>query len=184
VVRAIANSRIPVVSAVGHEIDITLADLAADVRALTPSEAAERVVPSAEDVTTFLRHSQSRLIQALRGRAAAARAQVEQLASARSFRRPMERVQLLARRLDELSARNERSMKLRLERARLNADRHAGRLGSLSPLAVLGRGYSLTHRALDGRLICTANDVTVGDQLRTRLARGELLSRVEGVENE
>src|SRR5262245_3921059 len=88
VVRAIFASRVPVVSAVGHEIDVTLADLAADVRALTPSEAAERVFPAAEELTQRLSAIQRRLLAMLRARAAAARRHVEQLARSRVLRNP------------------------------------------------------------------------------------------------
>lgn len=179
VVRAIFHSRIPVISAVGHEIDVTLADLVADVRALTPSEAAERVAPAIQDLLAHLRQQQSRLTQSLRAKAAAARAIVDRLAAARSFRRPMERVQLLSRTLDELAARANRSMQVRLQHARAMVDQRAARIESLSPLAVLGRGYSLTHRLNDGRLLRRAAEVNVGDQVRTRLADGEITSRVE-----
>lgn len=181
VVRAIFNSRVPVVSAVGHEIDVTLSDLVADVRALTPSEAAERVAPAFDELFAYLQQTQSRLAQALRTRASTSRAQVDRLAAARCFRRPLERLQLLARALDELSARADRSIKVRLERAEALTVHLAAHLESLSPLAVLGRGYSLTHRLVDGQLLRSASGVTVGDQLRTRLAKGEIISRAEEV---
>ena len=102
VVRAIAASRIPVVSAVGHEIDVTLADLAADVRALTPSEAAERVAPAAEELLADLRQLGRRLSAGLRSRAEAARARLDAASRHAVFRRPLQRVFELARRLDEL----------------------------------------------------------------------------------
>ena len=182
VVRAIFNSRVPVISAVGHEIDLTLADLVADVRALTPSEAAERVAPAFEELLAYLGQQQLRMAQALRAKAAFAKATVDRLAEARCFRRPAERVQLLSRTLDELSARADRSMKVRLDRARAFVDQRAAQLESLSPLAVLGRGYSLTHRLSDGRLLRHAREVNVGDQIRTRLAQGEIISRVDEVQ--
>ena len=105
VVRAIHASRVPVVSAVGHEIDVTLSDLVADVRALTPSEAAERVVPATDELRDFLDRHAQRLANALRNRFANAKARVDGLAACRVFRRPLERVQLLGRRLDELQGR-------------------------------------------------------------------------------
>ena len=182
VVRAIFNSRIPVVSAVGHEIDVTLADFVADVRALTPSEAAERVAPAVDELLAHLRQQQSRLAQALRAKAADAKAGIDRLASARCFRRPLERVQMLSRTLDEFSARADRSMKVRLQQARAITDRHAAQIESLSPLSVLGRGYSLTHRLSDGRLLRRAADANVGDRLQTRLAEGTLISRVEEIQ--
>ncbi len=180
VIRAIHASRIPVVSAVGHEIDVTLSDLVADVRALTPSEAAERVVPLAEEIAAYLARQQQRLATALRGRAVTARLRLDALAAARVFRRPLERVQVLAQRVDDLAARAERGMQGRLETARGLVAAQAGQLESLSPLAVLGRGYSLTTHG-DGEVVRSAEQVEIGDTLRTRLARGELSSRVEAI---
>jgi exodeoxyribonuclease VII large subunit len=181
VVRAIFASRIPVVSAVGHEIDVTLSDLVADVRALTPSEAAERVVPAVDEVRDFLRRQRQRLATALAGRLNAARTRLDGVAACRVFRRPLERVQLLARRLDELESRAMRAVSARLSLVRANLGATAGRLKSLSPLAVLARGYSLTTRADDGELVSSAGQVAIGECLRTRLAAGEVISRVEDV---
>lgn len=182
VVRAIFASRVPVVSAVGHEIDVTLADLVADVRALTPSEAAERVVPAADEVREFLERQGQRLAVAVRSRLEAARARLDALAAARVFRRPSERVRLLAQRLDELQGRGRRAVERRLEKAGAEVREMASRLEALSPLSVLARGYSLTSRLDDGRLVQSASQVAVDDRLRTRLAAGEITSRVETVE--
>ncbi len=182
VVRAIFASRIPVVSAVGHEIDVTLCDLVADVRALTPSEAAERVVPAADEVRDFLHRQQQRLAVALRGRLDAARARLDALAAYRVFRRPLERVQLLAQRLDELQGRSRRATRGRIDLTRADLRALEGRLESLSPLSVLARGYSLTSRLADGKLVRSASEVSVDDRLRTRLAEGEVTSRVESVD--
>ncbi len=111
VVRAIAASRIPVISAVGHEIDVTLSDLVADVRALTPSEAAELVAPAAEELAAQLRQIQQRLAAALRGRVESARARLDAVARHAAFRRPYQRIFELARRLDELDARALRAVR-------------------------------------------------------------------------
>jgi len=182
VVRAIHASRIPVISAVGHEIDVTLSDLVADVRALTPSEAAERVVPDAEELVRALVGRKERMLTSLRRRASQARLRLDQLAGRRAFRKPFERLHDLARRLDEWSARSSRAARRRLEVARGRADSLAGRLESLSPLSVLGRGYSLTERAGDGRLLRHAAELTVGDEIRTRFQTGRAVSRVETIE--
>lgn len=179
VVRAIRQSRIPVVSGVGHEIDVTLSDLAADVRALTPSEAAERIVPSAEEMAARLAQLRQRMLAALRNRVLASRRRVEMLAGRPVFRWPLARVQQWARRLDELEDRSHRAMRGRLERAQARIEALAGRLETLSPLAVLGRGYSLTQRESDGRIVRDPADVPVGQRIITRLASGQITSRVE-----
>lgn len=182
VVRAIHASRIPVVSAVGHEIDVTLADLAADVRALTPSEAAELTVPDADEIGAALRRQQQRLLLALRRRASLSRTRLDWLAARRAFRKPFEVVHGHERRLDELSSRSTRALRQRLTAARRRLDGYAAQLASLSPLGVLGRGYSLTHRLPDGRLIADAAALSPGDQISTRFAAGRAISRVEAVE--
>jgi exodeoxyribonuclease VII large subunit len=182
VVRAIAASRIPVISAVGHEIDVTLADLVADVRALTPSEAAELVAPAADELVADLRQVQRRLAAGLRSRAAAARSRLDAVARHAAFRRPFQRVLELNQRLDELAARSLRAVRTRLRLARQQADTAGGRLESLSPLAVLARGYSLTQRTADGRLVRTAAELSPGEQITNRFASGKAVSRVEQVE--
>jgi len=182
VVRAIYGSRLPVVSGVGHEIDVTLADLAADVRALTPSEAAERIAPSAEEAAQLLRQYQGRAATALRSRLAAGRRRLEGVAEDRVFRRPLDRLFDLARRLDEIESRTLRAVRQHLGRGRQQADSAAARLDSLSPLAVLGRGYSLTQRVRDGRVLRDASQLETGEAIRTRYARGQSISRVERIE--
>jgi exodeoxyribonuclease VII large subunit len=184
VVRAIAASRLPVVSAVGHEIDVTLSDLAADVRALTPSEAAERVVPAADEVQAALAVRQQRLNRALRRRAGEARRRLEQLAAHRVLRRPFDRVLNHARELDATAARIGRAIRQRAGAARSLVAALAARLESLSPLAILGRGYSLTTRVSDGALVDDAAKVGVGDRIRTRVAHGQLVSEVQQVDRE
>jgi len=179
VVRAVAASKIPTVSAVGHEIDVTLCDLAADVRALTPSEAAELVLPLHETIVTALDNYRGRMIAALQGRAVVARQRLSQLAERRCFRLPQELLHDRAQRLDELWARAGRSLKHRLALDRGRMEGWAGKLESLSPLQVLSRGYSVTQRADDGALVTDAATLTAGDVVRTRYARGETLSRVE-----
>jgi exodeoxyribonuclease VII large subunit len=182
VVRAIFASRIPVVSAVGHEIDVTLSDLVADLRALTPSEAAELVAPSRDELIHHLHRQQQRLGSLLRARAGAARARLAAVTDRRVFRRPFERLQLLTRRLDESEARMARAVRGRHRHAAQRWDNFAVRLESLNPLAVLSRGYSISQRTDDGRVVVDPNQLKVGDRITTTLANGTATSRVEAVE--
>jgi exodeoxyribonuclease VII large subunit len=179
VVRAIHASEIPVVSAIGHEIDVTLTDLVADVRALTPTEAAQRVVPAAEEVRAGLQHIRARLSAALAARAATARLRLAALADRRVLSRPLERIRDLERRLDELQERASHAVRQVLRGAGQQVAGRASQLASLSPLAVLARGYTVTHRVPDGTLVDRADMLQVGQQIRTRYAAGETLSRVE-----
>ncbi len=181
VVRAIHASRIPVVSAVGHEIDVTLADLVADLRALTPSEAAERIVPAMDDVLAALRSQHRRLASALRGRVVEARRQLDGLANRRALRKPFDRLHELAQQLDQWNARSGRAMRGSLGQSQRQVAALAAQLESLSPLGVLSRGYSLTTRVADGRLIEDVAVLAAGDQIQTRFARGSSVSRVESI---
>ena len=162
VVRAIAASRIPTVSAVGHEIDVTLADLAADVRALTPSEAAERVVPAAEEIVgAHARHITQRLRHAAHRRVMLLRARLDGVASQRPFRRPFELIHDRSRRLDELStARQFVDAPTAARPRRADLATLAGKLESLSPLAVLGRGYTITQDAKTGAVVRSAEQAS------------------------
>lgn len=182
VCRAIYASRIPVVSAVGHEIDVTLSDLVADVRALTPSEAAERVAPASDEMRARLGQLHRQMTASLRARASAARARLEAFAAHRIFRRPHERVQSLVRRLDDLGNSLDRLAHHHLRLARHRLDVLVGRLESLSPLAVLGRGYSVTQRMADGHIVRDAGQLSGGELLLSRFARGQATSRVEQIE--
>ena len=184
VVRAIAASPIPVVSAVGHEIDVSLSDLVADVRALTPSEAAELVVPDQADLAEHLVSLMRRLQGGLHRRAAASRLQLEAIEAMPVFRKPFDNVQRLGRRLDEL---DHRSHLAGLTLFKLQQQRLAGlvdRLQSLNPRAVLDRGYTLTQRMTDGKLITSGGQLQPGDQLTTQFATGRATSRVEKIDTE
>ena len=181
VVRAISNATIPVVSAIGHEIDVTLADLVADVRALTPSEAAERIVPAVADLRVGLSKVGQRLVNALRSRAATARQRLNALADRRVLRRPLEIVGDRSLRLDDLSDRASRATWRRVEQLRLKTSSMAAHLESLSPLGVLSRGYSVTMGNDTGVVVRDAASLVPGDVLRTRFEQGEALSRVEKI---
>jgi exodeoxyribonuclease VII large subunit len=156
VARAIVGSALPVVSAIGHEVDLTIADLAADRRALTPSEAGEIVAPDAREVRQALDHLRDRL-------ARAGRARVEQARD----------------RLDVLAECADRAIRRDLDGRRHRLARAAAALEALSPLAVLARGYSLTLRDGGATPIRTAAEVRPGDLIHTRLASGRIVSRVE-----
>jgi exodeoxyribonuclease VII large subunit len=182
VARAIAAAAVPVVSAVGHEIDVTIADLVADRRALTPSEAGELVVPDAAELQEQLRHFGSRLGSALRERARSARRQWELLAGRRVFTRPFDRLRWLEEQLDEWHLRLNRAVRAHHQQAAARVAALAGSLHALSPLQVLERGYSLTQRAATGELVRTAAQLQVGDSLVTRLHQGTVRSRVEALQ--
>lgn len=175
---AIFNSVVPVVSAVGHEVDVTVADLVADYRAETPSAAVVALTPDRREMTANLSELRTRLTEAVEHRLAMARQRVEQLAARPALRRPLQRVRDLEQRLDTIAQRLERATNQRVVQASTQIAALAARLESLSPLNVLTRGYSLTHTA-DGKLVRAAAEVKAGDEIVTRVAAGEIVSRVE-----
>ena len=227
VARAIAAARVPVVSAVGHEIDVTIADLVADARAPTPSAAAALVVPRKLDLQLAVEERRRGLLAALRRQislhrravgglrarlrdprraVAAARARASELekhlqrAVGRSvlrrrelvlaleerilFSSPRRRVEVLRPRVGEAEPRLAAALRHRSLLARERLRRVSASLSSLSPLAVLERGYAVVWRVGDDRPLRSPTAVAPGDELRIRLARGALRAAVRGREPE
>lgn len=180
VVEAIYESKIPVVSAVGHEIDLTLADLVADRRALTPSEAAEIVVPNREDLAKQLETALQRLKQTLSTRIERAKRRLNECLMSRALRYPLEAIRDRERQVDELSEKIDALIRRRVESGESRLRLAASRLEALSPLAVLRRGYSIT-RDSDGRVVRSIEQVRPGQELETVLYNGTVRSRVESV---
>ncbi len=177
VARAVAGSRLPVVTGIGHEVDLTLADLAADWRGLTPSEAAERCVPDADAVADRLDALGDRLGLALRARLDGARGRLDALAP-RLAGAARGRIAAACARREALAVRLESAARRDLDRRGEHVARLAAQLAALSPLAVLGRGYSLTLGP-DGAVARSSASLRPGDLLTTRLAAGSVASRVE-----
>lgn len=177
---AVFASKIPVVSAVGHEIDVTISDLVADHRALTPSHAITDLTPDRESLVAGLSDLGDRLRARVTRRLEVAKQRLDAVADRPVLRNPLDRIRGLEERLDGLDDRLRRAGGLPIERSQTRVIALAAQLESLSPLNVLSRGYSLT-RTPDGRVVQVATAVRPGDVIRTRLARGELVSRVEKV---
>lgn len=178
VVRAIAASRIPTVSAVGHEIDVTLSDMVADVRALTPTDAAIRVLPETDSLVRGITSLQHRADQAIRTAVRDRRRQVDSLSSRPILRSPFESVHLRSRRLDDLDAQATRAVRSRLRQASADMRASAAALSALSPLKVLARGYSVTLDTY-GQAVGSVREVDSGDRIRTRLGDGIIESTVD-----
>lgn len=182
VVRAIAASRLPIVSAVGHEIDVTLADFAADVRALTPSEAAERVVPELAAVTESLSQMRRRMEKPIHQQIAYRREQLRHLATRPALSRPFQMIHDRSRRLDDLDNRAQRAIRNLQVNNERKLQRVAATLSALSPLAVLARGYSVTQRLDDAAVIKHHDQIQVGDEIQTQLDKGKLISQVTRID--
>lgn len=184
VARAIARSEIPVISAVGHEIDVSISDLVADVRAATPSEAAELAVPSSESISGLLSQLKNRLVSGLRNRANHARLKLERIERSRFFSHPYEKLHEHEQYLDELSARADSAIRLQIEREKHALGSMAAQLEALSPLAVLQRGYSITLDSENENPIRDTKTIEVGQKIKTKLANGSLVSMIEEIKSD
>jgi len=172
VARAVAACPVPIVSAVGHEVDVTICDLVADLRAPTPSAGAEAVVPDAASVLEGLRLTPPRLARALRGVGARRRERLEDRLT--RLGRAIERRLGPARQsLDLATGRLERSTRALVERRRRDLGSAAGRLEALSPLSALRRGYSVA-RAEDGRVLRAVSDFVPGSAFTLHVADGRV----------
>jgi exodeoxyribonuclease VII large subunit len=149
---------------------------------LTPSEAAERVVPASDELAARLRQHRERLRVASLRRLAFARTRLEGIASQRPFRRPFDIIHDRSRRLDELALHGAAGLRGLLHDRQRRFANLAGKLQSLSPLAVLERGYSITQDSKTGKVIRTAAQLRAGQTIATRLAEGTVTSRVESVD--
>lgn len=177
-VRAIAASPVPVVTGIGHEPDTSIADMAADLRASTPTAAAEAVSGSAEALNHELDAMALRMTGALTRRLSAASARVAALAARPMFQDPMRLLDADARALDDLASRLLPSVPDRIARERAAVAVAAAHLGDLSPLGVVARGYAIA-RAEDGRVISSIDQVSEGSAIEVLVADGELTCQVE-----
>ncbi len=184
VVRAIAASRIPVISAVGHEIDTTLSDLAADLRAPTPSAAAELAVWSKrefiEDLNSLI-VTQANLLGAL---IREARRNLRTLLTRPVFKRPYDIINQRRQYLDNLARLLVSAGKNRFEESKNRLSLMLTRLGALSPLNILARGYSVSRKEADGSVIRSTREIKRNEHVETILVDGSFLSVVKNVSRE
>jgi exodeoxyribonuclease VII large subunit len=178
VARAIYRCRIPVISAVGHEPDVTIADYVADLRAATPSNAAELAVPDQSEVYERLQVLSSRLNKAVESRLEERRSRLERLAQSRGLSLPLDGVQERRMLLDYQQQRLVHGLTGTLGREKERFAHLAASLDALSPLKVLGRGYAMAQ-AESGETVSSIQQVAVGQRICLRLSDGTLACRVE-----
>ena len=182
VVRAVAAAVTPIVSAVGHQTDFTLSDFAADLRAATPSQAAELVVPDRLELLRRLSSTKRRLNQALRHRLIERRLRLERCLQSSLFRRPQELLRDRSQLLDQLSERLTNALKTALDERQQRLRIANEKLNLLNPWGVLQRGYSVVRRRPDGAVISSAEAVETGESLDIWLHRGKLAVTVTSAE--
>ena len=182
VARAIYDSDIPVISAVGHEPDVTISDFVADLRAATPSNAAELAVPNAEDIRETLRGYDIRMAQAMRKQMAQRRAALDNLAGRRVLQSPAAYFDLRRVELDYTRSRLTAAGERWLAARRHGFAQYAAALDAMSPLKVLARGYAVATDA-DGTVLRSAAKVQPGDPVRVQLQDGALHCTVNNRED-
>jgi len=181
VARAIRKSAIPVISAVGHETDFTIADFAADVRAATPSAAAEIVAAREDQIRSALDHMGRQLERLTRFQIVHLRARVQEQALSHAFDEVKSRLAKARARLDAATNACDTSIDEKLQDGRERLALAAASLDALSPLGVLQRGYAIAQDA-SGKLVRDAATVQPGDAVTVRLAKGKLGTRIERIE--
>lgn len=179
VARAIVASPIPIISAVGHEIDVSISDLVADRRALTPSESGEIVVPDVAELLEQLDSLERRLRTSATNRLEVLQTRLESLATRRSLTDPAESLFAWTAQIDQLATRLSRAMESTLGRVESTLARELATLDALSPLKVLSRGYSITTMIATGEVLVDPSAAPAGTMIETRLHTGKIVSRVE-----
>lgn len=178
VARAISRSKIPVISAVGHEIDYTIADMVADKRALTPSEAAEIVLPVKSELIERLEHLHQKLIDSLHYQIEASKSKLDVINKSYGWQTPQNKVREYYQRLDELSDKITSYLKQKIETSSLILSNKSARLNNLSPLNVLSRGYSITRLKRNNQILKSVKQVNIGEDIVTQLTDGQIESTV------
>jgi len=181
VARAIRQSAIPVISAVGHETDFTIADFVADLRAATPSAAAEIVAAREDQICSALDHMGRQLVRLTKFQIVNLRARVQEQALSHAFDEVKSRLAHARGRLDAATNACDASIDAKVQDGRERLALAAASLDALSPLGVLQRGYAIALDA-SGKLVRDAATVSPGDEISVRLAKGKLGTRIERIE--
>ena len=177
-VRAVAMSEIPVISAVGHETDFTLCDFAADKRAPTPSAAAEIAVPNAEDILYTVQTADMRLRRAMNQKISVARERLDRLASSRVLKNPQNVIDDKRMMLLREEQMLHEKMQAVLQRKGASLGEKAAKLDALNPLAVLARGYAAVFDE-ENKVIKNTDGVKIGDDITLAMADGKLSATVK-----
>lgn len=182
-VRAVAASKIPIISAVGHETDFTLCDFVADKRAATPSQAAELAVADVESYRRHITHLQQRCQHLLMARLEQAVYKVDRLKSSKVLTDPERLFADRMQHTDMIYQKLVQHMEALLKQSKHKFELQAARLDNLSPLAVLARGYSVTQSD-DYKIITSVQQVRWGEELITTVADGKIISVVQSMEEQ
>ena len=178
VARAIFESKIPVISAVGHETDFTIADFVADARAPTPSAAAEMAVPDKREILEWVEGMLKRMERFLGNLLSFYKQRVEGIGKRKAFMYPYEIIYNKILEFEEAMEKFRKQME-RLKEMRQKVEKMEMRLKNLSPYKVLERGYSICFRVRDGKLFSSIGDIEIGERIRVVVKDGEAICKVE-----
>ncbi len=178
VVRAVAASQSPIISGVGHETDFTLTDFAADLRAPTPTAAAEVATPDRLDLQNTINEWSGRITNALMALVADLRWETIHLQNALQAASPKHRINTSLQRLDECQSRLDREMKTTLTTRKLQLENLVRSLNSLNPQAVLNRGYAIVTRESDREIVKDICQIDLDDRINIQLSRGKMSARI------
>jgi exodeoxyribonuclease VII large subunit len=175
VVRAVAMSEVPIICGVGHETDFTLCDFAADLRAPTPTAAAELATPiTIQELSTAITNLQSRLFSSTLSLLAGHKAVLSSLIAQLRYASPERRIQSERQRVDELARRAHSALTYRVQLQSAHVQGMKKRLEALSPLAVIARGYAVVTRKENGSVVSHVSQTEQGEQIQIRVSDGQL----------
>lgn len=179
VARAIYDSELPIISAVGHETDFTIADFVADLRAPTPSAAAELAVANIEDVRETLKLYNNRYKVALKKKIELMRLSYEKCMARPAYKNPTQKINEQYMVIDMKVKALQNSMMLKLKEAKTSFVKETAKLDSLSPLKTLTRGYSIVTKQESGKVIKFVNDLNSGEKVNLRLSDGQKTATID-----
>lgn len=181
VARAIFASRIPTISAVGHETDFTIADFVADVRASTPTGAAELAVPDIAELAAIITARENSAARLMKLRLAQSEARLSELSKRVQLNSPRGKIAAWSSRLESVRARLKAKMSQKLDKSEHDLNLEINTINGVNPLAVLSRGYSVATKG--GKAIKSAEELSVGDVIEVKLNKGEVSAQVTKITN-
>ena len=182
-VRAVAQSAIPIVSAVGHEVDFTLCDFAADLRAPTPSAAAEMTIPERSHILNFIDQTCNKMAQNIRMRLDNFHKEIDNITKRLFLNRPWELLRQRIQRIDELEGRIVKAINSRILSAQVELDNIHKTLEVMNPQAIMERGFAIVYHWPDKKIIKSISEIAVGEQVSVELKDGEFQAKTELIQS-
>ena len=178
--RAIYNSKIPVISGVGHEIDFTICDFVADIRAATPSAAAEIATPSYKEVVSLIDNFKSRAISVIQNKLNENKHKLNKISTSKVFLKPETMLEIPKMKLESYESYLNNTFIARINKIKLRFTENVTKINSLNPLSVLSRGFATINK--DGKVIKSVDEIEITDEIDVRLKDGTLKAVIKSKE--